>query len=79
MYHKQSTPKLEEKISISVINIEADMKFRIWLHVRTWFTVQHHALWRPDADLFVELWVSERQLHSFFDLLDLFMFMTVKE
>jgi hypothetical protein len=70
---------LQRKISISVINIEADIKFRIWLHVRTWFTVQHNALRRPDADLFVQLWVSERQLDSFFDLLDLFMFMTVKE
>jgi hypothetical protein len=79
MYHKRFTPKLQRKISISVINIQADMKFRMWLHVRTWFAVQHNALWRPDTDLFVQLWVSERQLHSFFDLLDLFMFKMAKE
>jgi hypothetical protein len=62
-----------------VISIEADMKFNIWLHVRTWFTVQHNALRRSDADLFVQLWVSERQLNSFFDLLNLFVFKMAKE
>lgn len=39
--------------------------------LRTWFTVQNDTLRRSDSDLFVQLWMSEGQLNSLFDLLDL--------